>query len=175
MNRAEALAGFDAARTEWERAFALVPDGALAYLKPGDDYALGGLQVHVNWVLVHYRRILDAIVAAQFGELGPQDPPGAEEAARRSAKSGVRASDRKQAIEAMDSEHRLVSRTIDGLAAADWPRKAPVVYGDVQDPYPTSPEDIVGWLTDHYREHVDQCAELIEAWRAAMPDASQPI
>jgi len=43
MERKAALAGFEAARLQWEEAFARVPDDALHYLKPGDDYALGGL------------------------------------------------------------------------------------------------------------------------------------
>ena len=83
MEREAALADFEAARKEWEEAFSRVPDDALTYLKPGDDYALGGLQVHVNWVLVHYRRVLEGIVACGFKDLGPQDPPGAEPRAKR--------------------------------------------------------------------------------------------
>ena len=51
MERDAALSDFAAARQEWEEAFARVPDEALRYLKPGDDYSLGGLQVHINWVL----------------------------------------------------------------------------------------------------------------------------
>src|SRR5438094_9164088 len=74
MEREAALADFESARKEWEAAFANVPDGALTYLKPGDDYSLGGLQVHVNWVLVHYRRVLDAILAAGFGETAADGP-----------------------------------------------------------------------------------------------------
>ena len=31
---------------------------------------------------------------------------------------------------------------------------------------PTSPDDVLGWLRDHYREHVEQCPELIASWRA---------
>ena len=72
----EALIDFAAAREEWETAFAQVPDAALEYLKPGDDYALGGLQVHVNWVLVHYRRVLDGLIDRGFTQLPPLDPPG---------------------------------------------------------------------------------------------------
>ena len=34
-----------------------------------------------------------------------------------------------------------------------------VIFG--QDPYPTSPEDIIEWLRDHYREHVQQSADLV--------------
>jgi hypothetical protein len=52
-----------------------------------------------------------------------------------------------------------------GLSAADWQLKTPVVYGEGQDPYPTSPDDVIGWLRDHYREHVQQCPELVASWR----------
>ena len=89
MERDAALADFEAARGEWERAFAQIPDSALTYLKPGDDYSLGGLQVHVNWVLAHYRRVLDGILAAGFSEVGPQDPPGAETMALEGARRGA--------------------------------------------------------------------------------------
>jgi hypothetical protein len=89
MDRDAALADFEAARLEWESAFAQVPDGALAYLKAGDDYALGGLQVHVNWVLTHYRRVLDGMIAGRFGDLGPQDSPGEGDAAGQKAKAGL--------------------------------------------------------------------------------------
>src|ERR1700693_5975724 len=88
MDRDAALADFNAARKEWESAFAHVPDGARAYLKPGDDYALGGLQVHVNWVLTHYHRVLDGIVAGGFRQLGPQDSPGEGGAAGPHAREG---------------------------------------------------------------------------------------
>ena len=40
MERDAALADFEAAREEWEAAFSRVPDGALTYLKPGDDVNL---------------------------------------------------------------------------------------------------------------------------------------
>jgi hypothetical protein len=39
-----------------------------------------------------------------------------------------------------------------------------VIYGEGQDPYPTSAEDVLGWLRDHYREHVEQSAELVSLW-----------
>ncbi len=167
MDREAALAEFEIARAEWRRAFEGVPDGALTYLKAGDEYSLGGLQIHVNWVLGHYRRILDAIIAAGFGGVGPQDDPGAEDAARHAARTGMTAAERSKSLETVALEHSRVARAFASLAASDWSRKAPVVYGDGQDPYPTSPEDIAGWLTDHYREHVGQCADLVRDWEAA--------
>jgi hypothetical protein len=167
MERESALADFEAAREEWVAAFGQVPDEALAYLKVGDDYALGGLQVHVNWVLTHYRRVLDGIVAGGFRALGPQDAQGESETAVRRAKEGLGKGDRAKAMDEMGKLHAAVSTAVARMPAADWSRKADVVYGAGQDPYPTSPEDILEWLRDHYREHVKQSADLVEEWRAA--------
>jgi DinB family protein len=166
MEREAALADFEAARAEWESALGKVPDEALAYLKPGDDYALGGLQVHVNWVLVHYGRVLDAMIAGGFAPIGPKDAPGEPEAVNKKARAGLTAAGRRGALAEMANLHQSVVRGVQTIAADDWSRKAPVVYGEGQEPYPTSPEDVIGWLREHYREHVGQSADLIASWRA---------
>lgn len=165
MDRDAAVKDFDAARAEWESTFAQVPDAALAYLKPGDDYALGGLQVHVNWVLVHYSRVLEGIKADPHSALEPLDKPREPVDANHRAKAGLTAVERKQSLDEMAGLHRFVKETAAGISAADWSRKTPVVYGEGQDPYPTSPDDVLGWLRDHYREHVEQCPQLIASWR----------
>ncbi len=167
MDREPALHDFEKARGEWEAAFAKVPDAALTYLKPGDDYSLGGLQVHVNWVLEHYNRVLNGVVAAGFEQIGPQDPPRAEDRAREGMRRGLADDERGPLLDEMDQLHVAVRAMCAKLPESDWSRKAPVVYGEGQDPYPTSADDIVGWLRDHYREHVEQSADLIEGWKAA--------
>lgn len=167
MERQAALADFEAARQEWEAAFGRVPDAALRYLKQGDDYALGGLQVHVNWVLVHYLRVLYALMAGGFAPAGPQDPPGEAEEARAEAKRGLTVTERPKELEAMSRLHSTVVDACSALPASDWSREASVVYGEGEDPYPTRPEDLVAWLADHYREHVQQSAGLVEEWKAA--------
>ena len=164
--RQSAMADFEAARSEWEASFQHVPDEALAYLKPGDDYSLGGLLTHVKWVLVHYRRVLGGIVAAGFGELGPQDAPGEAESAGQKARLGMTPQQRRAALDEMARLHSAVVAAVARLRESDWGRKAPVVYGVGQDAFPTSPEDIIGWLRDHYREHVRQSADLVTAWKA---------
>lgn len=161
-----AMADFEAARAEWAASFERVPDEALAYLKPGDDYSLGGLQAHVNWVLLHYRRILDGLIACGFGELGPQDAPDEAVEAGRRARSGMTPRERRGAVDEMARLHSAVLAAVTRLEDGDWGRKAEVVYGAGQDPYPTSAEDIIGWLRDHYREHVQQSADLVAAWKA---------
>jgi hypothetical protein len=164
----EALVDIEAARTQWETAFGQVPDEALTYLKRGDDYALGGLQVHVNWVLVHYRRVLDGLIDGGFAPLPPLDPPGENDEFNRRAKAGLTSEGRREALADMASVHRAVLDAVKELPARDWSRKALVVYGAGQDPYPTSPEDVIGWLADHYREHVQQCPELVTDWRKTL-------
>src|SRR6267378_5008882 len=166
MEREATLADFEGACHQWEAAFAKVPDGALTFLKPGDDYALGGLQVHVNWVLVHYLRVLDGILAAGFAETAPRDPSADVRRALEGAKHGLMPAERRSSLAEMAKLHATVRSTIRELPEEDWSRKASVIYGEGQDPYPTSPEDIIGWLRDHYREHVDQSADLIAEWRA---------
>jgi DinB family protein len=163
-----ALADLEKARTEWESALAQVPDEALEYLKPGDDYALGGLQVHVNWVLMHYGRILDGLVAGDFAPLAPLDPPGENEEIGKKAKAGLTAEGRRSALAEMDTLHKAIVAAAGQVSEASWARKAQVVYGQGQDPYPTSADDIVGWLSDHYREHVQQCPDLVASWRAGL-------
>src|SRR5438128_12067641 len=91
VDREAALSDFDAARAEWEAVFAQVPDAALSYLKPGDDYALGGLQVHVNWDLVHYSRVLDGVQADPNHELQPLNRPEESTAANKRANASLTA------------------------------------------------------------------------------------
>jgi hypothetical protein len=165
VDRDDALSDFDAARAEWESVFAQVPDAALAYLKPGDDYAVGGLQVHVNWVLVHYGRVLDAIKANPYRALEPLDPPNESREVRKKAKAGLTPAERKPALERMAEVHRSVWEAAAGMSPEDWSRKTEVVYAKGEDPYPTSPDDVLGWLREHYREHVEQCPELVACWR----------
>jgi len=168
VKKDEALRDLEMARKEWETAFTQVPDEALAYLKPGDDYALGGLQVHVNWVLVHYRRILDALIDGGFAPLQPLDPPGENAEFNQRSKAGLDGAGRRKELADMASMHRAVLEDARGLSDKDWSRKTQVVYGAGQDPFPTSVEDVIGWLADHYREHVEQCPELVADWRKTL-------
>src|SRR5215472_1160789 len=96
------LARFDEARTAFSQALAAAPDESLHFLKPGDDYALGGLLYHANAVLTHYDVVLDAIVAAGFGEVTPADPPGLFEVANARAKEGLTSAERTSELALMD-------------------------------------------------------------------------
>lgn len=158
MERHAALADFGAARREWEEAFARVPDAGLAYLKPGDDYSLGGLLVHVNWVLTRYLHVLE-------GETVLHEPPVSGE-----ARNGLTPERRAERLAEMARLHAAVLAQANRLDESTWERVTPVVYGPGEEPFPTTPAAVLGWLCDHYREHVAQCADLIEEWSASMRD-----
>jgi hypothetical protein len=165
-DRGTALAGFEEARTGFTEVFGSVPDEALGYLKPEDDYALGGLVFHVNAILEHYGVVLAAIRETGFGETSPSDPPGLFETANARAKEGMLPEERAAALASMTRLHDSVVGMLESIDAGDWHRKAPVRYEAGADPFPTSPADVTGWLTGHYLEHVPHVHQLLAGWRA---------
>jgi hypothetical protein len=166
MDKETALADFDSAREEFLRAFGAAPDEALDYLRSGDIYAIGGLAVHCNWVLKHYLRVLDRLAPPTAG-FRTDDPAAEVEEANRRALAGLTPAERGSELAALDDLHHGVRQAAEKLPAAGWEEKTPVFYGGAADAYPTSPDDVVGWLRDHYREHVPHAAELVAEWRAS--------
>ena len=59
MTVSAGVADLDAARDEFVGAYEDVPDPALAWLKPGDDYALGGIVIHVQNSADEYTATVD--------------------------------------------------------------------------------------------------------------------
>src|SRR5205807_6009101 len=121
------LAAFTAARDEYLQTMRRVPEGASEYLKPGDDYSLGGIAVHVNFVLEHYTNVLNALIAGGFAECRPEDPPGLHERANARAKESLPAGEVAGELATTEKLHGHVSGLIGGIAA-DLDRKAPVWY-----------------------------------------------
>jgi hypothetical protein len=160
-----ALSDFDSARVAFQTTIVDAPESSLDYLKPGDDYALGGLVYHVNAVLEHYMGVLDALDTSGFQETEAKDRPGLFEEANARAKAGLDPSERDAILSAMAQLHSDVRGRAAGFSEADFERKAPVRYESGADPYPTSPADVLGWLTEHYREHVPHAEQLLASWR----------
>jgi hypothetical protein len=167
MEREAALAEFNSSRDRFLAALAPVPDEALTYLRPGDIYAIGGLAVHCNWVLKHYGRVLDRLADPGTAEFHAEDPADEVEEANRRALAGLSPTERDAELAVLFELHEDLKRTALHVAAGAWERKTPVFYGDAADAYPTSPDDVVGWLRDHYQEHVPHAAELLAEWQAA--------
>ena len=161
-----ALKEFQAARAAFLDAYAGVPDEALAFLKPGEDYALGGLVTHVVAVIEHYQLVLSAVLDAEFGEVRPDDAPGFWEQQGLRAHAGLQPDEREAAFSELDRRHGGLVATMASLRGEEWNRKAPVWFGSAVEALPTSPADIWGWLNDHYLEHVPQVRDLHREWVA---------
>jgi hypothetical protein len=169
MDRGTALADFDSARDEFLAALQAAPDESLSYLRSGDIYAIGGLAVHCNWALKHYQRVLQRLAEPGGGEFRANDPEGEHEEANRRALAGLAPAERSSEVAELGSLHQGVRQAALRVPPASWEEKTPVFYGAAADAYQTSPDDVIGWLRDHYREHVPHAGELLAEWRASRP------
>jgi hypothetical protein len=160
-----ALRDFDEARQSFQGTLEGAPEGALAYLKPGDDYALGGLTFHVNVVLEHYLQVLQGVMASGAGEVRLPDRAAKFDAAHARAKAGLQPGELGPVLARTGSLHSQVRTLAASVAPSDWGRQATVRVG-AEPPYQASPADVLGWLVDHYREHVPQAGDLLREWEA---------
>jgi hypothetical protein len=161
-----ALADFDRARAGFEEAVRRAPDAALRFRAPGDDYALGGLAVHVTQVLDHYTDVLNAIHSADWQS--PTAPPSQTSASDAALiRDGFGGESRADVLTRLRDAHTTLVNAVRAEPAEWFSRQAPVTYSGSSEPYPTSPADVVGWVRDHYTEHTQQIAELVSDWATA--------
>jgi hypothetical protein len=156
------LAGFDTAANDFFEAFAAVPDTALAFRPEGDDYALSGLLIHVAGGLEFYGGVLAQIIATNFEPLTASGAPDPRDVAL--AHDGIAASERASTIARVRTAHEQLAKQVEQVN--DIRRTADVRFGESADPLPTSAADFVGWMRDHYREHIPHIEELLTRWRA---------
>ena len=156
----------DDSRRQFVDAMDAVPAAALRFLRPGDEYSLGGLVIHVNGVLRRYGAVLDAILEDAGTEFNAATVDAAMEVENARSREGVEPADRAELMETLAALHEHVTASLAGLDDETIDRKTPVRYGG-GDPYPTSAADIAGWLTGHYAEHIPHVSELVDAWRSA--------
>ena len=168
QDRDTALARFAETRDGYVSAYRPVPDDALAFVPEGEDYCLGGLVIHVTDILDHYTRVLDAMLGAGFGQVRVVDPDEGRAELDALIRDGYPPAQRTQKIDEMRAAHDGIAAKVATLSSLEFTRKAPVLYGpDATEPYETSAADILGWLTDHYQEHITQVGDLLAAWKAA--------
>ena len=165
-SQAAALQKFDEARHAFETVLGQAPAPALAYLKPGDDYALGGLVLHVNVVLEHYIDVLQGVMTGP-DEVVLADDSARFDAAHARAREGLQAGELRPALERTDNLHRQLKTMAQSVAAGDWERRSSVQIG-VGSPYEASAADVLIWVTDHYHEHVPQAEELERDWKSGL-------
>lgn len=164
------VARFDAARDTFLTAFAQAPDEALPYSPAGEEYALGVLPLHLQDPMNRYLDVYDRMVAADFGpvDLGA-DPAYATRQAelhQRLTVTKPTGADRAALLAGLHATHQRVTERFGALDDTALTRQADVMYSPGANPYPTSAADILGWLIDHYDEHITQTAQLLDRWRS---------
>jgi hypothetical protein len=160
-----ALTKFDQAHAAFAAAVEATPAAALRYRPAGEDYALGGLAIHVAEVLEKYERVLRAMRAADFG---PVTEPSAEASEDDAAlvRDGFDDGQRQAVLERVRAAHTSLADAVRAFPEDAFRRAAPVTYAGSAEPYPTTPADVLGWVHAHYDEHVVQIADLRDAWAA---------
>ena len=165
--RSTGIAEFGRLREEFERGYQAVPDEALGYVPAGEDYTIGGLAVHVTDALYHYAHVLDVLKEAGYKEVRAVDPE--DDAKRRRdamVATGFPGSERTAVFAEMKSAHEALAAKLTAIPETDYNREVPVYYGaDAKEPYPTHPADVLGWVVDHYRDHTQQVADLMNRWK----------
>jgi hypothetical protein len=172
IDRETQLADFDHARDDFEQAFAQVPDEALDYKPGGDDYSIRDLVTHVANSMIMYNALLDDIERLEYaevrlaatGEFGQEVPHRRIEERRQLP---PRNADKTGTLDQMEEVHDKLAARLRDLSHEVYVRRAPVYYVGSNEPYPTAASDIIGWLSDHYREHVPHLAELLERYRTS--------
>ncbi len=163
--REAVLGEFETARERFQEAVRRAPDAALRYKPAGEDYALGGLVVHVSDVLRRYTTLLDALHQHQFAPFTASEHTTPDEDVARIAE-GFGGEARGPVLEDMRAAHSAFIDALLLFPEQEFTREAAVVYGS-GNPYPTSPSHVVGWVADHYREHTLQIDDLVSAWAEA--------
>jgi hypothetical protein len=161
-----ALADFERSRLQFEEAVRRAPDAALRYRPAGEDYALGGLVVHVTDVLQNYAHVIEAIHAASGH---PLSAPAHETSSEDTTfiHDGFGGEARGEILAQMRVAHSALVEAVHAAGAESFSRQVAVTFSGSTEPYATSPADVVGWVRDHYQEHTRQIADLVSAWAEA--------
>jgi hypothetical protein len=106
-----AIADLHDARKAIDEVFAPIPDSALAWLKPGDDYALGGIVIHLIQSLDGYIGTLEALHAAGYRDTaGPAEDESVVDAGLAHARLGLAPRERRPKFEEMAEKQETLGR-----------------------------------------------------------------
>jgi hypothetical protein len=164
--RPEALRTFEQARSDFKQAYADVPDAALHYLPEGDDYALGGLIVHVANAMENYVKLLGRMRSEGFRQTRSAEGSGETPEMLEALKHGFDGPERARHWSRLDGVHAALVNEVNALGENDFQRPAPVLFGTATEPMQTTAAMIMGWMIDHYRDHVGQVRDMLGEWQS---------
>jgi hypothetical protein len=166
--KTDAIGRFDAAHRSIEETFAAMPDAALAWLKPGDDYAIGGIVIHLIQSLDGYIGTLEALRAAGFADTdGPGEDEAIVDAQLVHARRGLAPDERVATFADMRQKQSRLAALAATADEAQFAALVGVRYPGDEAPYPTSVALVVQWMTEHYAEHVPHANQLFAEWQKA--------
>jgi hypothetical protein len=163
-DRDGALTAFDQRHAEFTAALEKTPSAALRFRPAGEDYALGGLAIHVAQVLDKYARVLEAMRGADFGSVAEPPLLATSEADTALVRDGFDDATRAAVLERVRGAHASVVAAVRAVPDEAFHRATPVMYAGATEPFATSPADVLGWVHAHYAEHVRQVTDLSSAW-----------
>ncbi|MEN9328698.1 MAG: hypothetical protein RI947_1506 [Candidatus Parcubacteria bacterium] len=158
------ILSFQKSADDFVGAFRAIPAQALAYKPQGDDYTVGGLIVHVLDVMKKYGSVLDSIVNSSKKEPVRSDHSISKQE-EQWIKEGIGEEERVTFLKEVESLQKSLMERLGDLSEEQYGTKTPVIYENADEPYPTSPADLLGWLKDHYIEHVVQIEKIVKEWK----------
>lgn len=164
----DALAKMAAAYAAIVETFSAMPDAALEWLKPGDDYAIGGIVIHLIQSLDGYIATVAAMNAAGFVDtIGPGEDETAVDAELQHARRGLARAERAAAFAELAEKQAQLADLARRASEAQFAVLVGIRYPGDEAPYPTSVALIAQWMTEHYAEHVPHAKQLFALWQAA--------
>lgn len=170
IERETALANFDHARDDFLQAIGKVPEDRLDYKPEGDDYSLRDIVSHVSGSMEMYIDVLNRIKEAEYREVrlasGEDDLAAPRRYIDERASLPLRSDTKSGVLDQMEQVHdRLAGMLREGVRE-EFARRTPVLYMGASEAYPTSASDILGWMTDHYHEHIEQVTDMLKGMKA---------
>lgn len=163
-----AIADLHASRAAIDETFASLPDAALTWLKPGDDYAIGGVAIHLIQSLDGYIATVDALRRAGYRDTeGPSEDASVVEAGLAHARRGIAGDERRPMFAEMATKERRLAELAARASEDEFARVVGVTYPGDEVPYPTSVALVLQWMTEHFNEHVPHVRELFAEWQKA--------
>ena len=139
--REAALQALDSSYAAFLERFRGVPDEALSFVPPGEEYTLGILPEHLCDPLRSYSSQLEAMARCDFA---PVDLTGDQALAaakarrhRQLAEWRPTGADREGMLSRLDAAHKHARSTLAAVDEASFTRTAPVVYSVGSPPLPT--------------------------------------
>jgi hypothetical protein len=143
----------------------------MPYVPDGDEYALGGLLLHLQHPLRDYTSQLRRMIRADFAQIDLSADPARtatqEQRHEKLVSWRPTGTDRAGLLSGLKSAHQDAREQLAAVDEETFTRSAPVIYSAGTDPYPTSARNIIGWLIDHYQEHIVQVQEMLKNWPGA--------